>query len=310
MDRHRLAINGLLSGMILLPLVFFIQLHPKAAPTARSFQLDLLITQLPGAPVLDQLSKINQMVIAKYVVKPGEDLWSICRRYKIDQYTIRSSNDLENQFPEAGSILRIPNHRGTLYVVEKPENLEAISGGFQQRKRLGPLYDREILEMNDFPMPDLKDPNRTFTVGTTLFLPEAFKPTGLDAPFLLTHLTSGFGMRRHPVLGITRPHKGLDLAMPYGTPVKASRAGVVTYAGWMGGYGNMVEVRHLLKNGHVRFTRYGHMSKIHVHVGQHVVYQQLIGNVGSTGISTGPHLHYEIRDESGEARNPGSKSAY
>jgi murein DD-endopeptidase MepM/ murein hydrolase activator NlpD len=117
-------------------------------------------------------------------------------------------------------------------------------------------------------------------------------------------------MRRHPVLGITRPHKGLDLAMPYGTHVKASRGGVVTFAGWMGGYGNMVEVRHVLKNGHIRYTRYGHLSMIRVHEGQHVAYQQWIGNVGSTGISTGPHLHYEIRDENGEAQNPGTKKAY
>ena len=130
---------------------------------------------------------------------------------------------------------------------------------------------------------------------------------GLPQP-LRGRVSSGFGMRKHPVLGITRPHKGMDIPKPYGTPVQPSRKGVVTFAGWEGGYGNMIEIRHTLKwHGQTKvfFTRYGHLIENHlVHEGQVVGTGTIIGKVGSTGISTGPHLHFEVRDGEGEAHNP------
>lgn len=310
MDSTRIAVNGLLGGMLLLPLFYFLQSRSEAAPAPSAFQSELLLTQVPASPRFDQIHKLNYPVVATYVVKEREDLWSISQRFHVDQFTIKSSNDLENPFPSAGTVLLIPNEKGTLYEVEKPENLQSITHGFSLGKKLGSAYDQQVLLINGFPLPDLKDPARVFPKGTRLFLPDAWKPTGLEPPFSLSHQTSGWGLRKHPVLGITRAHKGRDLAMPYGTPVPVTRPGTVTFAGWMGGYGNMVEIRHQLRNGHIRYTRYGHLSKIRVHEGQHVSMYQVIGNVGSTGISTGPHLHYEIRDESGNAPNPNSKAAY
>src|SRR5471032_2422346 len=99
-------------------------------------------------------------------------------------------------------------------------------------------------------MPDFKLKDYPFDAGTRLFLPDAWKPTGLQLPFMDMHFrqTSAFGMRRHPILGITRAHKGLDLAKPYGSPVLTSREGVVMFAGWSGGYGNMIEIRHVIKS--------------------------------------------------------------
>ena len=94
-------------------------------------------------------------------------------------------------------------------------------------------------------------------------------------------------------------HAGIDLRGDQGDPVRVTATGTVTTAGWNGGYGNMVEVNH----GNGLSTRYGHMSKIEVKVGQHVAIGQTIGRIGSTGRSTGPHLHYETR-LSDEARNP------
>ena len=280
-------------------------------PTAQAgysapFRTDMLLTASAPTPHFDALSRLQKTIVLNYKVGPFEDLWSICRRFHIDAFSIRSSNDLDVGSIPAGTVLRIPNHKGTLYQVRTPENLQSISRGFSRGKLMGSAYDREILEVNDYPLPDLRQRNFPFQAGTVLFLPDAWKPTGLEPPFSMKYLSSGFGMRRHPVLGITRPHKGFDLARPYGSPVMVTRDGVVTYAGWMGGYGNMIEVRHVLRNGIVNFTRYGHLSKILVHVGQHVRMYQLIGRVGSTGISTGPHLHYEVRDENGVARNPGN----
>jgi murein DD-endopeptidase MepM/ murein hydrolase activator NlpD len=104
-------------------------------------------------------------------------------------------------------------------------------------------------------------------------------------------ITSGFGMRFHPVLGFTRMHKGIDFGVPIGTPVMAAGAGVVKYAGWMNGYGNFVVVDH----GNGYSTGYGHLSRINVSRGAHVRQAQIIARSGMTGIATGPHLHYEIR---------------
>ncbi len=103
-------------------------------------------------------------------------------------------------------------------------------------------------------------------------------------------LTSGFGMRRHPVLGYLRMHKGLDIAAPHGAPIRAAMDGVVAMAGRAGGYGNWVKLSH--PGGMA--TGYGHMSRIAVNSGARVARGDVIGYVGSTGISTGPHLHYEL----------------
>ena len=104
------------------------------------------------------------------------------------------------------------------------------------------------------------------------------------------HLTSSFGMRWHPILGIERFHKGLDIGAPYGSPIRAAIAGVVAYAGRSGGYGNFVKLTH----GDGLASGYGHMSRIAVAPGMRVAQGQVIGYVGLTGLTTGPHLHYEL----------------
>ncbi|MEP7349107.1 MAG: M23 family metallopeptidase [Sphingorhabdus sp.] len=103
-------------------------------------------------------------------------------------------------------------------------------------------------------------------------------------------VTSGFGPRRHPILGYRRMHSGLDFKASYGTPIYAVTDGTVTLAGRKGGYGNFVQINH----GGGLATGYGHMSRFAVSSGSRVRRGQIIGYVGSTGLSTGPHLHYEL----------------
>lgn len=112
-------------------------------------------------------------------------------------------------------------------------------------------------------------------------------------------LTSGFGMRTHPVLGGRRQHKGIDLASPIGSPIYATADGVVSRADWFSSYGLYISLDH----GASLETRYGHLSRLNVAEGQTVRKGDLIGYVGTTGRSTGPHLHYEVRI-SGTAVNP------
>jgi murein DD-endopeptidase MepM/ murein hydrolase activator NlpD len=112
-------------------------------------------------------------------------------------------------------------------------------------------------------------------------------------------VSSGFGSRFHPILGYTRFHAGVDLAAAYGSPIVAAADGRVVAAGWAGGYGQMVKIAHL---GGIQ-TMYGHMSRIVAAPGAMVRQGQLIGYVGSSGLSTGPHLHYEVL-KGGRAVNP------
>jgi murein DD-endopeptidase MepM/ murein hydrolase activator NlpD len=103
-------------------------------------------------------------------------------------------------------------------------------------------------------------------------------------------VSSNFGMRRHPILGYSRMHKGMDFRAGYGTPILAATDGKVAVAGWAGGYGNQVRLAH----GGGMMTSYSHMSRIVAEPGERVRQGQVIGYVGSTGLSTGPHLHYEL----------------
>jgi murein DD-endopeptidase MepM/ murein hydrolase activator NlpD len=112
-------------------------------------------------------------------------------------------------------------------------------------------------------------------------------------------MTSGFGMRTHPVRGGRRMHKGIDLAAPTGTPVYATADGIVGLARWGRGYGLYIKLDH----GAELETRYAHLSRLAVAAGDRVEKGEVIGYVGSTGWSTGPHLHYEVRVD-GVAVNP------
>jgi murein DD-endopeptidase MepM/ murein hydrolase activator NlpD len=113
----------------------------------------------------------------------------------------------------------------------------------------------------------------------------------LASPLEFSRQTSGFAMRLHPILREWRAHRGVDYAAPTGTPVRTVGDGVVQFAGWQGGYGKVVEVRHTAD----RTTLYAHLSRIDVKVGERVEQGRTIGAVGSTGMSTGPHLHFEFR---------------
>ena len=112
-------------------------------------------------------------------------------------------------------------------------------------------------------------------------------------------ITSGFGPRVHPILRFTRMHRGVDFGAGWGTPIHAAADGQVTKAGWAGGYGRQVRIAH----GGGMATSYSHMSRMAVEPGAQVRQGQLIGFVGSSGLSTGPHLHYEVLQD-GRAVNP------
>ena len=130
---------------------------------------------------------------------------------------------------------------------------------------------------------------------------KSMRATFLRAPLEFRRISSRFGIRRHPILGDIRKHKGTDYAADAGTPVRAIGDGTVIRRGWNNGYGNVLEIRH--RNGFI--TRYGHLSRFasDVRVGSFVAIGRTVAFVGSTGLSTAPHLHFEVL-VNGQQRDP------
>lgn len=124
----------------------------------------------------------------------------------------------------------------------------------------------------------------------------------LKTPLQYGRMTSGFGSRRHPILGYDRQHNGVDYGVPTGTPVWSVGDGRVSRAGWHNGFGKLVEITHA--NGWM--SQYAHLSAITVKAGERVSQKQIIGKVGSTGMSTGPHLHYGLK-KAGAYVNPAAQ---
>lgn len=130
---------------------------------------------------------------------------------------------------------------------------------------------------------------------------KAMRSGFLRVPLEFRRISSNFGLRRHPILGITRAHEGIDYAANRGTPVRSIGDGTVLFAGWKGGYGRVIEIRH--RNGFV--TRYGHLDRFAsgIRRGAGVSMSSTIGFVGASGLATAPHLHFEVL-VGGVQRNP------
>jgi len=142
---------------------------------------------------------------------------------------------------------------------------------------------------------------RAVHFGTGYYTPEGknLRKAILRSPLEFSRVSSGFGMRRHPIAQAWIKHQGIDYAAPTGTRVRAVGEGIVEHAGLKGGYGKVVIIRH-----HGQYTTvYAHLSRIAVQRGQRVAQNDTLGAVGQTGWATGPHLHYEFRI-AGQARNP------
>ncbi len=171
--------------------------------------------------------------------------------------------------------------------------VSADSGDTGSAESLGRQLDilqQQVIEQRDwFAMLDLALTKR---VGAEASLPTL-------QPVNYPYLSSSYGWRRHPITRRHTMHEGLDFAAPKGTPIYAASGGVVVESGYHAGYGNMVEINH----GNGLVTRYAHASKLTAKVGDLVTKGQMIARVGSTGQSTGPHLHFEVR-MAGHPLNP------
>lgn len=175
------------------------------------------------------------------------------------------------------------------------------TGGEEQFRRLFASWQAIEKQQGPSQKANLAAASRTGPIAS--FGATPFQRSAVSIPSRIpvegVRLTSDYGMRVHPVLGGRRAHKGVDLAAPVGTPIYATADGTISRADWFSSYGLYVSIEH---GGNLE-TRYGHMSRLNVAAGQQVRKGDIIGFVGTTGRSTGPHLHYEVR-VAGEAVNP------
>ena len=177
--------------------------------------------------------------------------------------------------------------------------IEQVKRGYSGQG--GPLTTIALSTRGEVPSEAAERANRLLDQMDRLNL---YRIAAQAAPFAIPvkssyRFTSGYGYRRDPKTGGRRMHSGVDFAGPVGTPLYATADGVVTHAGWLSGYGRLVKIKHEFGIE----TRYAHMSKIRVKVGQRVSRGERIGDMGASGRVTGPHLHYEVR-VGGKAVNP------
>jgi LysM repeat protein len=190
------------------------------------------------------------------------------------------------------------------YVVQSGDSLSVIAKRtLGDGNRWREIYDlnRDVLGTNPNLIhagQTLRLPGGAATPPPTQSMPKA-TPSGKWEWPVAGRKTSNYGMRKHPISGAHRMHTGMDIGASSGTPVKTPQAGKVSFAGWNGGYGNYVVVDH----GSGLQTAYAHLSKIDVAKGQSVAAGTVVGKVGSTGDSTGPHLHFEVK-QNGQFVNP------
>jgi murein DD-endopeptidase MepM/ murein hydrolase activator NlpD len=240
---------------------------------------------------------VPEAMIAAELTSAG----SIAATYGSTADYLRSTNHLESTKLPPGKTLLVHSGKGMLYQVREKK------GRSENLRQIAQRYNRsavEIARANRLPgvalLGDFELAN-----GSVLFLPGVrLRFTDYMVPVAWVPgkrmISSGFGVRRHPLLRTRRFHTGLDMPRPYGFPVKASREGTVIFCGWRGGYGKLVIIKH---QGGLR-TWYGHLSQIDVTEGQRVAKGHLVGRVGATGLATGPHLHFEVRDRFGNSLNP------
>lgn len=241
--------------------------------------------------------------LCTYKVKNGESLYTIAKKNQLNLEAVLTVNNLKQaNAVSIGQKINLPNQRGIMHTVCGGESLEDIALTYN-------VSIRNIIRVNRVLDPlEIKKGTNLFVPGAKITLAmsrEIYKSSGIGGEDFVwpcrtgARISSGFGNRADPFTRLRAFHYGLDLSPGYGASVYATKSGMVTYAGWMGGYGNLIVIQH--SNGYS--TRYGHLSSILVKKGQRVQQSHTIGRVGSTGRSTGPHLHFEIR-ENGKALNP------
>ncbi|MDX9800421.1 MAG: M23 family metallopeptidase, partial [Spirochaetia bacterium] len=231
------------------------------------------------------MSLLKGLKIREHKIVTGESLSTIAGKYKIDLGTLISFNNIKNARKiNSGTIIKIPDKTGLFYKVSKGDSLGSIASKFN-------IELNALLDINNIDSYLIKP-------GQELFIPEAKMDSfdlkkALGELFLYPvsgRLTSPFGYRKDPFTGKRMMHYGMDISNYTGTKVRATLDGKVLMCSYSSVYGKYVIIKH--QDGYQ--SLYAHLDKYRVYEGENVVQGQIIGDLGNTGRSTGPHLHFSI----------------
>jgi len=249
----------------------------------------------PPSPETDLPEAERRPRVVLYTIKSGDTLWDIAQDYGIEVVTILGANpDLSPTRLEIGRTIRVLTVDGVLHLVQEGETVADLAESYE-------VAAAAITEANSLPGPG------HIAAGAELIIPGA-RPSIVHNVKVGSQTVAIYGSFQWPVSGyITsyygwrwgRFHHGIDIGAPHGRSIQATRAGKVVFAGWKGGYGYAVVIDH----GDGLTSLYGHASSLLVSYGQWVEAGQVIARIGSTGYSTGPHLHFELAYR-GQTFNP------
>lgn len=242
--------------------------------------------------------RFKNLTFAIVEIKKGDNFWKIARAHNVNIDTLLGSNPYWNDLvAKLNQKIIVPSRMGVLHYIYDFDQITDIASLYQtdasnilvqKHPLLYRLYYR--LVKNRAPIAIFVPDARPSTLTMTDEMAQKFAVREMFRSPLSGRFSSFFGGRNHPIFHHHSFHNGVDIAAPYGTLVGASCEGVVSSTGWMGGYGLAVIIDH--PKGYR--TLYGHLSQIFVRHGQRVAAGRLIGKVGSTGWSTGPHLHFTL----------------
>jgi len=242
----------------------------------------------------DSFFRTHILLYDAHIVKSGENISGLAIAFGLNQDTLISTNKIKNtRLLQRGQTLKIPNQDGILHFVGNNETLSSIAERYK--------VDSEVIQVA----------NELFTdrikTGTDLFIPGAkldwVKLQEINGDLFIWpvsgRITSYYGYRRSPFTGKRQFHNGIDIKANMGVPIRAAMAGRVTSTGYDNVFGNYVIINH--HSGYR--TLYGHMSVIRTRAGAYVGTGERIGDIGSTGMSTGPHVHFTVY-KNGSTVNP------
>jgi murein DD-endopeptidase MepM/ murein hydrolase activator NlpD len=233
----------------------------------------------------EAFSKPRLLLYDTYTIQKGDMISSLAEGFGLNQDTLISVNSIKNtRLIQPGQVLKVPNQDGIFYTVKKDDTLENIAEKYKSEPEAIQIVN-ELFSENPRP-------------GAVLFIPGAqldwVERQEINGDLFIWpipgYITSPYGYRKSPFTGIRQFHSGLDIGSPAGTPVKAAMSGRVSAVGWDDVLGNFVAISH--HSGYR--TLYGHLSVIRTKSGAYVGTGERVGDVGSTGLSTGPHLHFTV----------------
>jgi murein DD-endopeptidase MepM/ murein hydrolase activator NlpD len=238
-----------------------------------------------GVPEPESFSKPRMLLYSSYRLQSGDIIGNLARDFGLNEDTLISINAVKNtRTLQIGQVLKIPNQDGILYTVKQGDTLNQIAEKYGA--------DPEAVQIANELFSD------TVHAETVLFIPGArldwINLQEINGDLFIWpisgYITSPYGYRPSPFTGVRQFHSGLDIGAAAGTPIRAAMSGRVIIAGWDDSFGNYVVITH--HSGYR--TLYGHMSVIRVKSGDFVGTGERIGDVGSTGLSTNPHLHFTV----------------